>query len=80
MHPSHNLHTQSTRGSNAVKLNKYFELKKLLLPIFTNQSLKIKRDKIPLTARLHKAPQQLDAMFLLSGNALKADNKSWTPP
>lgn len=48
-----------------------------LLPINRFEN---KGRKIPLTARLHKAPQQLDAISLLSGKALKADNKSWTPP
>lgn len=31
---------------------------------------------IPETARLHNAPQQCDAMTLLSGNARNAANKS----
>lgn len=47
----------------------------MLTPPYIN-----KKCSIPLTARLHSAPQQCEAIALLSGKALKADNKSWIPP
>ena len=35
---------------------------------------------LPLTAKLHSAPQQLEAISLLFGKALSAANTSCTPP
>jgi hypothetical protein len=38
------------------------------------------KNVVPLTARLHKAPQQLDAISEFSGKARMDDRTSWTPP
>ena len=58
----------------------YLYLSDLDTVLKTLKDLNVSRGDIPETARLHNAPQQCDAMTLLSGNARNAANKSWTPP
>ena len=54
----------------------YLYLSDLDTVLKTLKDLNVSRGDIPETARLHNAPQQCDAMTLLSGNARNAANKS----